>query len=53
MCHPVRCRTCGLTTWRGCGAHVAQLEAAVPVDQWCSGHPKSERRGILERLLRR
>ena len=65
MCHPVRCRTCGKTTWRGCGLHVAQLKAYVPTDQWCDGHPKAERvpadrsqaaqpsGGFLRRLLGR
>ncbi|HEY3530662.1 MAG TPA: hypothetical protein VGK78_16060 [Nocardioides sp.] len=53
MCHPVRCHTCGLTTWRGCGAHAAQLRAVIPADEWCPGHPRSQRRGILWRLLGR
>jgi hypothetical protein len=38
MCSPVRCRTCGKVTWSGCGAHVAQVKAKVPADQWCAGH---------------
>ena len=38
MCRAVRCRTCSKTTWSGCGAHVAQVRAQVPADQWCSGH---------------
>ena len=38
MCHPKRCRTCGKTTWAGCGQHVAQVKARVPADQWCPGH---------------
>ncbi len=59
MCSPVRCRTCGKTTWSGCGAHVAQLRARVPADQWCEGHPKQERAdgsqtgGLLSRIRRR
>ena len=52
MCHAARCRTCGKTTWRGCGQHVAQLKARVPADQWCAGHPE-ERRGLLRRLAGR
>jgi hypothetical protein len=43
MCHAARCRTCGKTTWRGCGQHVAHVKARVPADQWCSGHPQAER----------
>ncbi|GAA3666705.1 hypothetical protein GCM10022237_28420 [Nocardioides ginsengisoli] len=38
MCRPVRCRTCGKTTWSGCGQHVAAVKATVPADQWCGGH---------------
>jgi len=37
MCRPVRCKTCGKTTWAGCGQHVAQVKAGVPADQWCDG----------------
>lgn len=38
MCRAVRCRTCAKTTWSGCGAHIAQVKARVPADQWCPGH---------------
>lgn len=38
MCHAKRCRTCGKTTWAGCGLHVTQVRATVPADQWCPGH---------------
>ncbi len=41
MCNPVRCTVCGKTTWSGCGAHVAQVRAAVPAAQWCDGHQNS------------
>ena len=54
MCHPARCRSCGKTTWRGCGQHVAQVRARVPADQWCPGHPEAEQRGgVLRRLIGR
>ncbi|HEX5986406.1 MAG TPA: hypothetical protein VFY86_07795 [Nocardioides sp.] len=53
MCRPTTCRTCGKTTWAGCGQHVADVKAAVPVGQWCSGHPKSERSGGWLSRLRR
>lgn len=55
MCHAVRCKKCGKTTWAGCGQHVAQVKASVPADQWCSGHeaPDGGRRGLLGRLFRR
>ncbi|MFC5114906.1 hypothetical protein ACFPN7_13245 [Amycolatopsis halotolerans] len=39
MCRPVACRTCGKTTWAGCGQHVDQVKAAVPAGEWCPGHP--------------
>lgn len=36
MCRPVRCKTCGKTTWAGCGQHVDQVKAGVPAGQWCT-----------------
>lgn len=51
MCRAVRCKQCTKTTWSGCGAHVAQVKARVPDDQWCSGHPKDP--GTEVSLLRR
>lgn len=61
MCHPVRCRTCGRTTWAGCGSHVASVRARVPAGQWCDGrHTPSEiavakesRPGLFARLFGR
>ena len=41
MCSPTTCRTCGKTTWTGCGQHVAQVKARVPANQWCGGHSTS------------
>ena len=39
----------------GCGQHVAHVKSMVPTDQWCPGHPKSERQGgsWLDKLLGR
>lgn len=37
MCQPVPCTICGKTTWKGCGDHIAEVQAHVPADQWC-GH---------------
>jgi hypothetical protein len=45
MCRPVQCKTCGKTTWSGCGQHVAQVKASVPAGQWCPGHPAAPRPG--------
>jgi hypothetical protein len=54
MCRPVRCKTCGKTTWAGCGQHVARVKASVPADDWCTGHaPTARPAGFLGRLLGR
>lgn len=53
MCRPVTCKTCGKTTWAGCGQHVSEVKARVPASQWCAGHPRaaSERApGLWTRL---
>ncbi|VBA43233.1 hypothetical protein LAUMK191_04977 [Mycobacterium attenuatum] len=46
MCHAVGCRTCGKVTWAGCGAHVDQVRALVPEEQWCAGHPRESLRRL-------
>ena len=44
MCRPTTCKTCGRTTWAGCGQHVADVKAMVPSDQWCNGqHTPAEK----------
>ena len=53
MCSVARCRTCGRTTWSGCGRHVAQVKAAVRADDWCPGHADEPSDTWLGRLLRR
>jgi hypothetical protein len=56
MCRATTCRTCGKTTWAGCGQHVGYVKASVPAGQWCPGHPKAERTAggsWLSRLRRR
>ncbi|HEY0168936.1 MAG TPA: hypothetical protein VGB75_17970 [Jatrophihabitans sp.] len=55
MCRAVRCKTCGKTTWAGCGQHVDQVMASVPREDRCPGHPKAERAGggVLSRLFGR
>ena len=45
MCRAVTCKTCGKTTWAGCGQHVGQVMAGVPSGNRCPGHPKPERGG--------
>ncbi|HET8718144.1 MAG TPA: hypothetical protein VFM50_10380 [Nocardioidaceae bacterium] len=53
MCRAVTCRTCGKTTWAGCGQHVDQVLAGVPSAQRCPGHPKEAGTGgFFSRLFR-
>lgn len=52
MCRPTRCKTCGKTTWAGCGQHVAAVKASVRPESWCEGHAPSERT-LLDRILGR
>lgn len=41
MCRAVTCRTCGKTTWAGCGQHVDTVLRGVPRAQRCEGHQKA------------
>lgn len=36
MCSPIRCATCGGTTWTGCGEHADAVMAQVPAEQRCT-----------------
>ena len=52
MCHAVRCRQCGKTTWAGCGQHVNQVLKGVPQSQRCQGHQNEPREsGFFGRLF--
>jgi hypothetical protein len=53
MCYPVTCKTCGKTTWAGCGQHVADVKRSVPAAQWCGGHEDQQvaQKGFLGRLF--
>ncbi|MGO4957066.1 hypothetical protein ACTQ49_07310 [Luteococcus sp. Sow4_B9] len=53
MCRPVACKTCGKTTWAGCGQHIDQVKASVPVAQWCAGHPEQKKNGLFGRIMGR
>jgi hypothetical protein len=56
MCRPTACRTCGKTTWAGCGQHVDEVMRTVPVGERCGGHePERPARagGFLSRLFNR
>ena len=35
MCRATTCRTCGKTTWAGCGQHIEQALASVPAGERC------------------
>jgi hypothetical protein len=55
MCRAAACRTCGKTTWAGCGQHVDQVMRAVAANERCSGHHDdgSAPTGWLARLFSR
>ncbi|MCG7311364.1 hypothetical protein [Brachybacterium sp. ACRRE] len=54
MCRATTCRTCGKTTWAGCGQHVDQVMKNVAPRDRCPGHTgKAPRPGFFARLLRR
>ncbi len=53
MCSPVTCRTCGKTTWAGCGRHIDQVKRSVPASQWCAGHETTKPSGFLSSLFSR
>jgi hypothetical protein len=38
MCKAVLCKTCGKIGWAGCGEHVEEVLANVPVERRCPGH---------------
>ncbi len=41
MCRAVTCKSCGKTTWAGCGQHVDTVMATVPPTDRCPGHEKA------------
>lgn len=54
MCRPTTCRSCGKTTWAGCGQHVSQVKAQVPAAQWCEGHARDDQpTGFFARMFGR
>ena len=63
MCRAVRCKTCGRTTWSGCGQHIASVKSRVPPGQWCPGEhgttgktdasESSNNPGFVRRIFRR
>lgn len=56
MCRAVTCKTCGKTTWAGCGQHVEQVRRGVPAAQWCDGHaaaPGEQSGGFFAKIFGR
>jgi hypothetical protein len=56
MCSRVICNDCNKPTWAGCGRHIEQALAGVPLDKRCKcgeGIATSARRGLFSRLLGR
>lgn len=54
MCRAVKCRTCGKTTWAGCGQHIDQVMQKVPSQDRCTGHAdEPARKSFFARLLGR
>lgn len=53
MCRAVTCRTCGKTTWAGCGQHVDMVMAGVPSSDRCRGHENEPRTGFFAKLFGR
>ena len=58
MCRAATCKTCGKTTWAGCGQHVDQVMAGVARADRCQGHSEAERSAaakpsFFDRLLGR
>ena len=48
MCSPITCRTCGKTTWTGCGQHIGYVKSGVPAEQWCNGQHTPEERAAAK-----
>ena len=53
MCRAVNCRTCGKTTWAGCGQHVDSVMRDVPPRDRCRGHEDEPSTGFLAKLFGR
>jgi hypothetical protein len=53
MCRAVNCRTCGKTTWAGCGQHVDQVMRGIPSSQRCRGHESEPSVGLFARIFGR
>lgn len=53
MCYAVTCKTCGKTTWAGCGQHVNQVMRGIPASKRCQGHANEPKTGFFAKLFGR
>lgn len=53
MCQRIVCPTCGKPSYQGCGEHVEQILADVPVAQRCSCSTSGAARSRWRLLSRR
>ncbi len=54
MCSKVICKSCKKPTWSGCGEHVEEALAGIPISERCAGHPKEQTRpGFMAKLFGR
>ena len=53
MCRATTCRTCGKTTWAGCGQHVDQVMRGVPSANAARATTRPAGPGRLARLFSR
>ncbi|HMI89272.1 MAG TPA: hypothetical protein VK550_34580 [Polyangiaceae bacterium] len=59
MCRRVQCESCGKPTYAGCGMHIEQVLAGVPVEERChcrdaKDDPKSEEKAapsVMRRIF--
>lgn len=54
MCSKVICKSCKKPTWSGCGEHVEEALAGIPISERCEGHPKEQTKpGFMAKLFGR
>lgn len=55
MCRAVTCKSCGKTTWAGCGQHVDMVMRGVPQRDRCQCPPSAPASGggLLSKLFGR
>lgn len=53
MCQRVTCETCSKPTWSGCGQHIEEALAGVPVSERCQCGVAKKSGGFFSSLFRR